>query len=119
MTPPRKAGSLLKPTAILERMEPNTTYKVFEIAARTRTSAAAIRPMLAEMVARGQLERIDLGERTPGFRRPPGQKAAAIEEKISARVAQPRTFARLTGTLVGYDAEITRRGELCMMVRTQ
>ncbi|SIO50870.1 hypothetical protein SAMN05444172_2618 [Burkholderia sp. GAS332] len=117
MTKPRKAGSLLKAATILKRMIPGRAYRVFEVAALTGTSASTIRSMLADMVAHSQLELVNLGERTPGFRRPIDAEALAVEEQMLSTIAAPRTFAVLTGTLVGYDAEIARRADLCMLAR--
>jgi hypothetical protein len=50
---------------------------------------------------------------TEHLRRQPAAKPVVDPETV----AQPRTFAVLTGQLVGYDAEIARRAALCMLTR--
>lgn len=113
----RKAELRLIPAAILNRMTPGRTYKVFEIAECMKAYADAIRPLLMQMAERGELEIIDPGKRTLGFLRPEGQALSPNEMQPSGSIAGPRAFTGGSGLLVGYDEEFKRRAALCMLVR--
>lgn len=115
MNRPRSNNSLA-PDNVLSRMLPGKTYGAYVLAAKFHVPTARIWPVLDLMVTRGMLEMGAAQPGTIGFRR--AKEAPAFEqEQVLTSIATPPVLVTLKGTLTGYDSEIARRVELCMLAR--
>lgn len=106
---------------VIARLKPGAAYTANHIAVKFHLQSSDIRHLLDAMVANGSLCKL-----TPAGRRnkyfclsgtPPktlGQRPAARDDTL---IAAPRTYAVLTGEIVGYESEIARRVALCMTLR--
>ncbi|VVD29207.1 hypothetical protein [Paraburkholderia dioscoreae] len=105
------------PDTVLAAMEPDRHYSAQTIASMLSLRTDLARSLLNMMVNAGTLVRIQ------STRKHPVRFAVAVnedgepQEEVQPTIATPRTHAVITGTLIGYDAEIARRAELCMIVR--
>lgn len=104
---------------IVASMKPGHICTCSVIAKRFGVPGAVMRLYLDKLVARGDLEPKRSSPKTVGFRIP--QIDAPVERPVIAEpwrsIATPPVLVRLTGTLTGYDRDIARLRELCMMVR--
>lgn len=107
---------------LLAKMKPGAVYAPHNIARTIHVPSAQVKLVLLEMVKEGKLSTIRPNTKknlcfmvagTEHLRRQPAPKPQIDQ----ATVAQPRTYAVLTGLLSGYDAEIARRQQLCMTLR--
>ncbi|CAE6713708.1 hypothetical protein R75461_01182 [Paraburkholderia nemoris] len=108
------------PEILLELMKPGQVYAPHNLARLIRWPSAEVKKMLLDMVACGTLRVTQPHKRvsfimagTEHMRKQAGPKPQIDPETV----AQPRTYAVLTGLLSGYDAEIARRQQLCMTLR--
>lgn len=116
MNRPRLNDSLA-PDNVLSRMIPGKTYGAYALAAKFHVRTAVIRPVLEQMVERGDLEISSAQPGTIGFRRSKATLAPAAEPAFETSIAtQPRPV-RLDGELRGYDTELAQRVALCMLAR--
>jgi hypothetical protein len=102
---------------VLARMRPGDTYQANQIATKFHLSAAEIRPLLNEMVAAGQIELSKANVKSIGFRRPRTDGSVADAPEVATSVAGPRIATPMVGEFSGWEAEVARRRDLCMMVR--
>lgn len=116
MNRPRLNDSLA-PDNVLSRMLPGKTYGAYALAAKFHVRTATIRPVLEQMVERGQLELSSAQPGTLGFRRSKASLEAAEVPTIATSVATPLQQVRLDGELRGYDNEFAQRMALCMLAR--
>ncbi len=114
------APTPVTPEALLDMMKPGAIYPVHNLARKIRVPSAQVKVVLLEMVRLGMLVTIKPRKNTcfmlagtKHLRREPPPKP----QIDPSTVALPRTYAVLTGEIRGYDAEIARRKQLCMMVR--
>lgn len=108
------------PELILSLMQPGCTYAPYKLADKIGAAAADVKPVLLKLVAAGKVETTRRYKGTQyalantlHLKTRAGQ-AAPIDPST---IAGPRTFVVLTGQISGYDAEIARRRELCMLAR--
>jgi hypothetical protein len=116
MSRPRKDDALT-PENVLNRMRPGDTYQANQIAAKFHLSAAEIRPLLNEMVAAGQIELSKANVKSIGFRRPRTDAPAAAAPEVATSIAGQRIATPMVGEFSGWEAEVARHRDLCMMVR--
>lgn len=104
---------------VLSRMVPGKTYAAHIVAAKFHVPTSKIRPLLEQLLKRGDVELSRALPKALGFRRPRG--AAVVEEaqpvKLETSIATQPMHVRLDGQLTGYDTEIAQRIALCMLVR--
>lgn len=104
---------------VLSRMEPGKTYPAHVMASKFHVPTVQIRPVLEQLLARGDVELSRALPKALGFRKPRG--AAVVEEaqpaKLETSIATQPMHIRLDGQLTGYEAEIAQRRALCMLVR--
>lgn len=105
---------------LLELIKPGMTYSAYVLGKKIQAPAADVKKLLLSLVGEGKLKAIKPHKHqcfilpgTDHLRR--GEKEEPLIDP--ATVAQPRTFAVLTGELTGYFAEINRRAALAMMAR--
>jgi hypothetical protein len=108
------------PELLLSLMRPGAIYPPHILAKRLRTHAAPVKAVLLEMVRQGTLAIIKPRKNvsfilagTEHLRKLPEPKPKVDP----ATVAQPRTYAVMTGELTGYFAEMYRRADLAMTLR--
>ena len=102
---------------ILTRMRPGDTYQANQIATKFHVSTAEIRVILDQMVAANQIELSKANVKSIGFRRPRTDAPAAAAPEVATSVAGPRIATPMIGEFSGWEAEVARRRDLCMMVR--
>jgi hypothetical protein len=108
--------------ALLAAMKPGAIYTPYNLARVFAIPSAQAKVVLNEMAKLGKLSiirpRKGLCFILPGTEHLRKQVKPKPEPEIDrATIALPRTYVMLTGQLVGYDAEIARRKQLCMMAR--
>lgn len=116
MNRPRLNDSLA-PDNVLSRMIPGKTYGAYALAAKFHVRTATIRPVLEQMVERGQLELNSARVGTVGFRRSEVALNKPEAPPIATSVATRPEPVRLDGELTGYDKEFAQRIALCMLAR--
>jgi hypothetical protein len=112
----------VSPETLLGLIKPGLIYSPNSLARKINGSASDVRKVLLTLVDEGKLATIKphrtvsfILARTEHLRRKPAPKPVIDP----ATVAQPRTFAVLTGELTGYFEEMYRRADLAMMVRSR
>lgn len=110
----------LSPEALLGVMKKGCIYAPYTLGRMFGASAADVKKMMLGMVERGELSTLRphkslcfIVKGTEHLRK----QAPKKPHLDPATIAQPRTYAVLTGEISGYDAEITRRQQLCMIAR--
>ena len=105
---------------LLALMSPGVAYAPHMLAKQIHMPTAQVKPLLVEMASQQKLSTTRPWKNlcfmiagTEHLRRQP-EPAPQIDPST---VAQPRTYAVLTGEMCGYDAEISRRQQLCMTLR--
>lgn len=116
MNRPRLNDSLA-PDNVLSRMLPGKTYGAYALAAKFHVRTAIIRPVLEQMVERGQLELSSAQPGTVGFRRSKATLEPADAPTIATSVATPLKHVQFNEELKGYSTEIAQRIALCMLAR--
>lgn len=108
--------------ALLELIKPGNIYSPYNLARMFRAPSAEAKKILLGLVEQGKLAIIRphktmcfILKDTEHLRKKPASRPVIDP----ATVAQPRTYAVLTGELTGYFAEINRRAELAMMTRAR
>ncbi|KAE8757358.1 hypothetical protein FSO04_24370 [Paraburkholderia madseniana] len=109
------------PEALLERMKPGVLYAPYTLSRMLGLRSYAIRSLLLDMEKAGVLSSTRRGRSQSLYFVIAGTEALEQPESRlhidPATVAQPRTYAVMTGEIRGYDAEIARRQQLCMSIR--
>jgi hypothetical protein len=109
------------PENLLTRMEPGHRYTVYQLAAKFRLKTDDVRRTVGQLVTAGEIQ-TELAS-TNTFRQgctlyfrgavPVAPTVTRIELSVAVRAGPPD----LKSTMVGYDAEISRRLQLCMLAR--
>lgn len=103
---------------ILAVMAHGDIYSPSDVAKRFHTLASAVRPVLELMADAGTLVRVRmLRVRECNYQIAGDAPAGTKPEKYVGIPAGRRTYLPMSGNLIGYDDEIRRRADLCMMVR--
>ncbi|RQR87661.1 MULTISPECIES: hypothetical protein [unclassified Burkholderia] len=103
---------------VLAAMTPGEVQSPSDLAKRFGTAASLVRPVLEQLVTDGALTRVPcLRVKRPNYILAGTEKHTATRDGYVGIPAGRRTYAVLSGNLNGYDAEIRRRADLCMMVR--
>jgi hypothetical protein len=103
---------------VLAAMTHGEVYSPSDLAKRFGTVAATLRPVLEQMADDGAVTRVrSLRVRDCNYRIAGEAPAGSQPEKYVGIPAGRRTYDVMSGTLNGYDDEIRRRADLCMMVR--
>lgn len=107
---------------LLDLIKPGMIYSPYVLGQKLRAPSADVKKILLALVDEGKLKMIK-PHKHQCFMLPNTEhlRHGKVERPAldPATVAQPRTYAVLTGLLSGYDAEIARRQQLCMMVRAR
>ncbi|HDR8930542.1 hypothetical protein [Burkholderia vietnamiensis] len=103
---------------VLAAMIPGEVHAPSDLAARFKTTAAAVRPVLEQLAKDGAVSRVRLQfAKLPSYVIAGTEKPVVQREKYVGVPAGRRTYLPMSGNLTGYDDEIRRRADLCMMVR--
>lgn len=119
---PRKNPDMT-PENLLSRMADGTTYQATQLAAKFYVSTAEIRPLINAMVTAGQLlvgraDATHIGFKKPVAIEPPvAPVVAVVVDDMTLTIALRMGPPDLKSTMTGYDAEIARRQQLCMLAR--
>lgn len=107
---------------LLQNMKPGSGYATHTFALKIGVPAHVLKPVLLEMRALGKLTTFLRGKNTcyiiagtEHLRRTMDAPPKPVDNP--AMVAQPRTYAVLTGELKGYFAEMYERADLAMLGR--
>lgn len=114
------AQKQITPELLMSMIQPGLIYSPYNLGRKIRMPSVDVKRVLLELVDAGKLKTIRphkglcfIMANTEHLRKKPADKPPVDP----ATVAQPRTFAVLTGEMTGYFAEINRRADLAMMVR--
>ncbi|TCK87313.1 hypothetical protein [Paraburkholderia sp. BL9I2N2] len=105
---------------LLEMIKPGQIYAPYNLGRKLRAQSVDVKRVLFALVDEGKLATIRphktlcfILKGSVHMRKRPAPKQVIDP----ATIAQPRTYAVLTGEMTGYFAEINRRAELAMMAR--
>lgn len=103
---------------VLSRMVPGKTYAAHIVAAKFHVPTSKIRPLLQQLLERGDVELSRSLPKALGFKRPRGAVVEAEQPvEVETSIATQPVHIRLDGQLTGYGSEIAQRIALCMLVR--
>lgn len=101
-------------------VKPGLVYSPYRLGLLLNTQSKALKSVALKLVADGKLETVNCHGKMHFIMANTQHLMKTKDSKQTVdpdRIAQPRTFAVLTGELTGYFAEINRRAALAMMVR--
>lgn len=113
------AKKLPTPEAVLATIKPGCLYCAHHISRKFSIPSSDIAALLASMVSKGLLSRVKPNGRRNSYYCQPGSEPSFEKHTIDETMAQPRTYAVLTGEIAGYGAEMERYRALAMMTRAR
>lgn len=108
--------------SIMAAIKPGLVYSPYRLGLILGTQSKALKVIALKLVDDGKLETVNCHGKMHFIMAKTQHLMKTKDSKQTvdpATVAQPRTYAVLTGELTGYFAEINRRAELAMMVRSR
>lgn len=113
-----RAARIPEADKLLAAMTHGEIYSPSDLGKRFGTTAPVVRPVLEQLADDGAVARVRSSRvRECNYQLAGEAPVGSKPEKYVGIPAGRRTYAPMSGNLNGYDDEIRRRADLCMMVR--